>query len=104
MSAYLFNFCGNTNNIDNFHILFLEIPLFHVLNARITFGNINALDQPVDGITVIDDNGLQSCVVDETCFDPPRGYNRLGKLLWMPYLIHYDEVQNCRARSCEYIL
>jgi len=54
--------------------------LFHVLNARITFGNINALDQPVDGITVIDDNGVQSCVVDETCFDPPQGYNRLGKL------------------------
>lgn len=56
----------------------IEIPLFHVLNARITFGNINALDQPVDGITVIDDNGVQSCVVDETCFDPPQGYNRLG--------------------------
>lgn len=56
----------------------IEIPLFHVLNARITFGNINALDQPVHGVTVIEDNQEKACVVEDTCFEPPRGYSRLG--------------------------
>ena len=61
------------------YVIFVEIPLFHVLNARITFGNIHALDQSVDGVTVIQDDGQPICVVEETCFDPPRGYSRLGK-------------------------
>ncbi|XP_069136518.1 ankyrin repeat domain-containing protein 13D-like [Argopecten irradians] len=59
----------------------IEIPLFHVLNARITFGNISGMDQSVEGVTPLR-NGDEvncKCVVDETCFNPPNGYVRLGE-------------------------
>lgn len=31
---------------------FLEIPLFHVLNARVTFSNLCGCDEPVSSVTV----------------------------------------------------
>ena len=31
----------------------IEIPLFHVINARITFGNIFGMASSVDGVTVV---------------------------------------------------
>ncbi|XP_076344206.1 ankyrin repeat domain-containing protein 13D-like [Tachypleus tridentatus] len=56
----------------------LEIPIFHVLNARITFENIFALDELVSGVTPIRDDNACACVVDKNCFESPTGYVRLG--------------------------
>ncbi|XP_076346141.1 ankyrin repeat domain-containing protein 13D-like isoform X9 [Tachypleus tridentatus] len=56
----------------------IEIPLFHVLNARITFGNIFGLDESVPGVTPIVDDNIRACVVDESCFDAPAAYTRIG--------------------------
>lgn len=54
----------------------VEIPLFHVLNACVTFGNVFALDQPVkhvDHLREENDERL-SCVIDDSCFDVPMHY------------------------------
>lgn len=56
----------------------IEIPLLHVLNARITFGNIFALDGPVHGVSTIRENDRITCVLDESFFEPPSDYLRLG--------------------------
>lgn len=45
----------------------VEIPLFHVLNAVITFGNVFSLDSPVQHVSVIreeENDGRVSCVID----------------------------------------
>ncbi len=60
--------------------IFSEIPLFHVLNARITFGNIFAMENPADGVTLLKDNGQTNCCVDERCFDVPTTYSVIGML------------------------
>lgn len=58
----------------------IEIPLFHVLNARITFGNIFAMNEAVEGITVVEEADLKrtSCAVDESVFAIPEDYSRIG--------------------------
>lgn len=57
----------------------IEIPLFHVLNARITFGNIFATDSGVEGVTTVEQEGGQMfCSIDDGCFEPPERYIRLG--------------------------
>ncbi|XP_034951703.1 ankyrin repeat domain-containing protein 13D isoform X2 [Chelonus insularis] len=58
----------------------IEIPLFHVLNARITFGNIFGLDQDVPHVQRINEGNRVTCVVDDICFEAPLGYSRLGTL------------------------
>lgn len=58
----------------------IEIPLFHVLNARITFGNINGCDAAVEGVTTIEDAGKITASIDETSFDSPPGYRKLGDI------------------------
>lgn len=69
-----------------------EIPLFHILNARITFGNIFSTDTPVERVSVMKDTVqrenedgemifetvISSCSVDETVFDVPEGYRVIG--------------------------
>ncbi|XP_039752990.1 ankyrin repeat domain-containing protein 13D isoform X1 [Pararge aegeria] len=52
----------------------IEIPLFHVLNARITFGNIFATETPVTHVECIQEGERLSCVVDDQCFSLGRGY------------------------------
>lgn len=69
----------------------IEIPLFHVLNARITFGNIFAADEPVLGVTPVKDDELVACVLDDSCFDPPSGYVRLGTDPFRPLSIDEDD-------------
>ncbi|XP_013771693.2 ankyrin repeat domain-containing protein 13D-like [Limulus polyphemus] len=56
----------------------IEIPIFHVLNARITFENIYAMDDSVAGVTSVRDDSASVCLIDENCFEPPHGYIRLG--------------------------
>jgi len=56
----------------------IEIPLFHVLNARITFGNIFAMDEPVSGVQRVEEDGRVSCVLDDSCFEPPASYTLMG--------------------------
>lgn len=53
----------------------IEIPLFHVLNALITFGNVFGLDSPVENVTNIkEDEDRLTCVIDEGCFEVPKNY------------------------------
>ncbi|XP_013164372.1 PREDICTED: ankyrin repeat domain-containing protein 13D [Papilio xuthus] len=52
----------------------IEIPLFHVVNTRITFGNIFATESPVPNIECIQEGERLSCIVDDACFEIGRGY------------------------------
>merc|ERR1719445_289412 len=57
----------------------IEIPLFHVINAQITFSNIQALDNPVGGVTSFkEESGRSSAAIDDSVFEVPRGYDVLG--------------------------
>ncbi|XP_065314537.1 ankyrin repeat domain-containing protein 13D-like isoform X2 [Gordionus sp. m RMFG-2023] len=57
----------------------IEIPLFHILNARITFCNICAKDEDVYGVCkIVDDSdvkgGRVSCIIDSCVFQVPLDY------------------------------
>ncbi|XP_072948956.1 ankyrin repeat domain-containing protein 13D [Epargyreus clarus] len=52
----------------------IEIPLFHVLNARITFGNIFATESAVPHVECIAAGARLACVLDDACFAVGRGY------------------------------
>ncbi|NXM63883.1 AN13B protein, partial [Illadopsis cleaveri] len=75
----------------------MEIPIFHILNARITFGNLNGCDEPVsslrhspsseapspssDSSSVSSSSSLTSCracEMDPALFEVPRGYSVMG--------------------------
>ncbi|XP_019595085.2 ankyrin repeat domain-containing protein 13B isoform X2 [Rhinolophus sinicus] len=75
----------------------IEIPIFHVLNARITFGNLNGCDEPVplvrgspssetpspgsDSSSVSSSSSTtscRSCEISPALFEAPRGYSVLG--------------------------
>ena len=58
---------------------FSEIPLFHVLTARITFGNIFGVDAPIDKVSTVAEGDGLSCVIEEDAFDPPSSYTVIGK-------------------------
>lgn len=74
-----------------------EIPIFHILNARITFGNLNGCDEPVplvrgspssetpspgsDSSSVSSSSSTTSCrgcEISPALFEAPRGYSVLG--------------------------
>nr|CAG4646296.1 EOG090X0784 [Macrothrix elegans] len=57
----------------------IEIPLFHVMNACITFGNTFALDEPVRGVSTIQECDRLTCVIDDTCFATPPDYTVYGQ-------------------------
>ena len=83
-------------------MFYLEIPLFHVLNAKVTFGNIGGGESPVSGVHAIkadiqeidqdseasaeqDERLLAAssdlaarCVIETTCFDAPAGYREVN--------------------------
>lgn len=56
----------------------IEIPLFHILNARITFGNIFGMDQDVSNVSRLQEMNRMTCIVDDICFQAPPGYVKLG--------------------------
>ncbi|XP_062887245.1 ankyrin repeat domain-containing protein 13B isoform X1 [Mobula hypostoma] len=75
----------------------IEIPIFHILNARITFGNLNGSDEPVNSIrnspsseapspssdtsSVSSSSSMTSCRgcdMDPALFEVPRGYTVVG--------------------------
>ncbi|KAK2500894.1 hypothetical protein MC885_006350 [Smutsia gigantea] len=75
----------------------IEIPIFHILNARITFGNLNGCDDPVpsvrgspssetpspgsDSSSVSSSSSATSyrgCEISPALFEAPRGYSVLG--------------------------
>ncbi|XP_051172828.1 ankyrin repeat domain-containing protein 13D isoform X2 [Leptopilina boulardi] len=56
----------------------IEIPLFHILNARITFGNIFGMDQEISNVSRLQEMNRMTCIVDDICFQAPPGYVKLG--------------------------
>ncbi|XP_034454156.1 ankyrin repeat domain-containing protein 13D isoform X2 [Hippoglossus hippoglossus] len=65
----------------------IEIPLFHVLNARVTFSNLCGCDEPVSSVTVHKPESPEEagqctppvhCEVDPSVFEPPPDYTTLG--------------------------
>ncbi|XP_064535923.1 ankyrin repeat domain-containing protein 13D [Drosophila montana] len=56
----------------------VEIPLFHVLNACITFGNVFAMTTPVEHVTTLQEQDRTTCLVDDRCFDIPSHYANRG--------------------------
>ncbi|XP_050688972.1 ankyrin repeat domain-containing protein 13D-like [Eriocheir sinensis] len=56
----------------------IEIPLFHVLTARITFGNIFGVDAPINKVSTVTEEDRLSCVIEEDAFDPPSSYTVIG--------------------------
>ena len=58
---------------------YAEIPLYHVLTAKVTFGNIHGADKAVGGVSTIQENSNVFCAVDENIFTIPAGYRRIGE-------------------------
>ncbi|NXG37814.1 AN13D protein, partial [Dromaius novaehollandiae] len=58
----------------------IEIPLFHVLNARITFSNLCGCDQPLGSVRRVRGSAGWPfpCEVEPGVFEVPQGYTVLG--------------------------
>uniref|UniRef100_UPI00358FBAB2 ankyrin repeat domain-containing protein 13B-like n=1 Tax=Myxine glutinosa TaxID=7769 RepID=UPI00358FBAB2 len=75
----------------------IEIPLFHILNARITFGNLNGCEHPVSSVhscvssdspspcsdtsswcSVTSSSSPALCEVESSVFEAPKGYTVAG--------------------------
>ncbi|KAL4641717.1 ankyrin repeat domain-containing protein 13D [Arapaima gigas] len=65
----------------------IEIPLFHVLNASVTFSNLCGCDEPVSSVTLHTPEAAPqagqappplNCEVDPSVFEPPSDYTTLG--------------------------
>lgn len=63
--------------VNLIQILFTEIPLFHVLNACVTFGNVFGTDTAVQHVVSLrEDENRLSCLIDDCVFDVPADYRR----------------------------
>lgn len=62
---------------------FIEIPLYHISNAQITFGNLFARDTAIKGVETLESDGKIFCAVEDSVFVPPRSYVVLGKILFI---------------------
>lgn len=58
----------------------IEIPLFHVLNACVTFCNVFAMTNEVEHVSHIQEDNRVTCVIDDRCFDVPSHYTRRGSI------------------------
>ncbi|XP_055693789.1 ankyrin repeat domain-containing protein 13D isoform X2 [Lutzomyia longipalpis] len=56
----------------------VEIPLFHVMNACVTFGNVFGMETPVPNVSQIDEENRITCLVDDQCFQIPPDYDKNG--------------------------
>ena len=52
----------------------IEIPLLHILNACVTFGNVFGTDSPVQYVTSLKEEDRLSCVIDDVVFEVPASY------------------------------
>ncbi|CAF1196097.1 unnamed protein product [Rotaria sordida] len=68
-----------TLQIPNGFPVKIQIPLYHVLTAKVTFGNIHGIDKTVDGVSTIKEDSISFCAVDENIFAIPAGYRRQGE-------------------------
>ncbi|EDV22628.1 uncharacterized protein TRIADDRAFT_59062 [Trichoplax adhaerens] len=62
----------------------IEIPLYHILNARITFANLNGENEAVQGLSPLeakldttDDVKQKNYLIDDSCFDIPSSYSKV---------------------------
>lgn len=55
---------------------FPEIPLFHILNACVTFGNVFATDTAVQHVTSLREEDRLSCVIEDVVFEVPPHYRK----------------------------
>jgi ankyrin repeat domain-containing protein 13 len=55
-----------------------EIPLFRVLNAVVTFGNVFGSENPVDHVTILNENERLTCILDDAIFQIPPSYRNRG--------------------------
>ncbi|XP_058053849.1 ankyrin repeat domain-containing protein 13D isoform X1 [Anopheles bellator] len=71
----------------------IEIPLFHVLNAVVTFGNVFATENPVPHVSNIQESDDRiSCIIDDACFEVPSEYGvRRGGTDFRQQLTFEDE-------------
>ena len=73
--------------------VFTEIPLFHVLNAKITFGNIFATEAAAPGVVAGPTGEQMQCTIDESVFLSPTTYSVIGKLFVVLFnLASYCEI------------
>ncbi|XP_071878860.1 ankyrin repeat domain-containing protein 13D isoform X4 [Bombus fervidus] len=70
----------------------IEIPLFHILNARITFGNIFGMDQEVPHVGHLEETNRMTCLVDDICFEAPVGYVKLGAEVRTQFMEEEDDL------------
>ena len=76
-------------------LLILEIPLYRVITAQVTFDNIHGVFQPVKNVTTMSSTSMSNpkdvkCIVDESVFTVPPSYKTLGSNL-MPHNVQVDE-------------
>ena len=77
--------------------------MFHVLNARITFGNIFASENPAEFVSCIRSGGSSEtdplcCVVEDRCFDVPTTYSVTG-MTGLPH-VRCHEMWNACDLTC----
>ncbi|CAD5125374.1 DgyrCDS13613 [Dimorphilus gyrociliatus] len=69
----------------------IEIPLFHVINARITFDNIYSLKNPVENVHSYQDGTVSRCTIDDEVFDVGSNYKILQSGIMNPRFHDEDE-------------